>query len=62
MTKSYSEQDAATAHPFSNSNGYDHKAWAKRIMHREERRDPDLTSIQVKFARMALDLPDPKTE
>lgn len=36
----------------------DHKAWARRIMYREERKDPDLLTIQVKFAKMALEIKD----
>ncbi len=36
----------------------DSKAWAKRILEREERGDKTLLSIQVKFAKMALDIKD----
>lgn len=33
----------------------DHKAWAKRILYREERGDKSLLAIQVKFAKMAIE-------
>jgi hypothetical protein len=34
----------------------DHKAWAKRIMYREQKGDTLLTHYQVKEARMALNV------
>lgn len=38
--------------------GRDFKAWAKRILWREEHGDKSLLSIQVKFAKMAMDIKD----
>jgi hypothetical protein len=50
-------REAATAIPLHHKHGgTDHKAWAKRILWREEHRDPSLLSIQVKFAKQALDI------
>jgi hypothetical protein len=47
--------EAAAQFPYLIANDVrDHKAWAKRIMHREERGDTLLTHYQVKEARMAL--------
>lgn len=34
----------------------DHKAWAKRILHRESRGDKELSALQVNFARIAMGL------
>lgn len=34
----------------------DHKAWARRIMYREERGDKDLSTLQIKFAQIALNI------
>lgn len=42
--------------PFNTPAGYDHKAWAKRIMYRVEMKDPSLLPIQVTFAQPALDI------
>lgn len=39
----------------------DHKAWAKRIMYREERGDKDLMAIQVQFAKQAMNVEDKPT-
>lgn len=36
--------------------GVDHKYWARKILAREARGDKSLTSIQVRFAREALDV------
>jgi len=54
--------EAAARFPVRTVNGRDDKAWAKRILHREERGDKDLLSIQVRFAREALNRPAPGTE
>ena len=40
----------------------DPKAWAKRIMYREERKCSELTPIQVEFAKMALGLATSKND
>lgn len=50
------EAAAREAFPAVTVNGRDDKAWAKRIMFREERKDSDLMSIQVTFAKQALGL------
>jgi predicted nucleic acid-binding Zn ribbon protein len=34
--------------------GENHKAWAARLLDRHERKDPSLSALQVKFARMAV--------
>jgi hypothetical protein len=34
----------------------DHKLWAKRIMERENRHDPTLSALQVRFAKEALEM------
>lgn len=36
----------------------DHRAWAKRIMYREERGDKELMPIQVQFAKQAMNVED----
>ena len=38
--------------------GRDHKVWAKRILLCEEQGDKSLLSVQVKFAKMAMDIKD----
>lgn len=55
------EAEAAARYPFKSANGVDHKAWAKRFLYREERGDKDLLTIQVKFAKMAMDIKDEVT-
>lgn len=62
MSTSYIQDEAAGAHAYLTHAGHDHKAWAKRIIYREERRDPTVTALQVRFAREALDLPTDKTK
>lgn len=47
--------EAAARHPYLTTAGHDHLAWAKRILFREERNDKELTSIQIRFAHMAID-------
>jgi hypothetical protein len=49
---------AAATHPYNTTRGHDHLAWAKRIMLREQHRDPELMAIQVTFAKQALGLVD----
>lgn len=57
MSTSYLQDQAADQFPYLLAGGqYDHKAWAKRIIYREERRDSSLMPIQVQFARQALDM------
>lgn len=56
MSKSYLESEAAAAHPYAIVGGYDQKAWAKRIIFREQRKDPMLLPVQVLFAKQALGL------
>lgn len=46
--------EASERYPFRVEHGNDHKAWAKRIMYREEHGDKTLLPIQVTFARQAL--------
>lgn len=54
------ESEARAAYPYATSAGFDFKAWAKRIIYREEHGDKELTSLQVKFAREAMDMKDDK--
>lgn len=49
--------EAAARYPVLTTVGRDDKAWAKRILFREERGDTSLLSIQVRFARDALNRP-----
>lgn len=49
------ELEALARFHFNTSRGFDHLAWAKRIIYREERGDKSLSVLQVKFAQMALD-------
>lgn len=49
--------EAAARFPVLTTAGRDDKAWAKRILFREERGDTSLLSIQVRFARDALNRP-----
>lgn len=52
----YLREEAAVKFPFNSAAGYDHKAWAKRIIWRIEQKDPELMAIQIRFAREALDI------
>lgn len=56
MSTTYAATDARAIYPFNSTKGLDHKAWAKRIMYREQKGDNSLLSVQVKFAQIALDL------
>lgn len=62
MSASYIQDEAAGAHPLHSTKGTDHKAWAKRILYREQRKDPSITALQVNFAREALDIPKPDSK
>jgi hypothetical protein len=48
--------EAAARYPMHTTAGRDHKAWAKRFIYREERGDKTLLSIQIKFAKMAMEI------
>lgn len=50
------QDDANARYPAVSVNGRDYKAWAKRIVYREEQGDKAVTPIQIKFAREALDM------
>lgn len=50
------EDAAKAAHPSVSTQGRDEKAWAKRILYREEHGDKTVSSLQVQFAKMALDM------
>jgi hypothetical protein len=52
-------REAADAIPYRGEHHVDHKAWAKRIVWREQKGDKELLPIQIRFAREALDI---KTE
>lgn len=53
--------EAEAKYPSVTSNGWDHKAWAKRFVYRAERRDKTLLPIQITFAYQALEMEVPKT-
>lgn len=42
--------------PLLTVNGRDERAWAKRIMYREQLKDRTLMPIQVQFAKIALNV------
>lgn len=48
--------EAEAKYPYRNTAGVDYKAWAKRIIYREERGDKDLLMVQVRFAKEALNI------
>jgi hypothetical protein len=52
--------EAQSAHPYNAVGGRDHLAWAKQIMYRDERKCSDLSAHQVKEAKMALGIDQPK--
>jgi len=52
------EREARARYPYGH---VDHKAWAKRILWREEQGDKSLLAIQVRFAKMAMDIKDEVT-
>lgn len=55
------ELEAAARFPVTTTAGRDDKAWAKRILYREEHGDKSLLSIQVRFAREAMGRPGDAT-
>ncbi len=48
------QHEAAAKFPYSTPTGYDHKAWAKRILWRQEQGDKELLMVQIKFATEAM--------
>lgn len=55
------EIEAAARFPAVSAAGRDFKAWAKRILWRQEQGDNDLLMVQIKFASEAMDRPGPTT-
>jgi hypothetical protein len=53
------EYEAAARFPANTPTGRDFKAWAKRILWRQEQGDKDLLMVQIKFATEAMDRPGP---
>lgn len=51
---------ASAAHPDWIGTTRDHKAWAKRILFREQHKDATLLPIQVQFAKQAMEIPEDK--
>jgi hypothetical protein len=51
--------EAQAKFPYLLDYGNDHKAWAKRILYREERGDKTLSTLQVQFAKEAMGLIEP---
>lgn len=49
------ELEAAARFPIVTETGRDFKAWAKRILWRQEHGDKDLLMIQTKFAAEAME-------
>lgn len=52
----YLREEAAAKYPYNTTSGYDYKAWAKRILYREEKGDKDLLATQIKFAKEAMNI------
>lgn len=52
--------EAEAQYPYRTTTGFDHKCWAKRIIYRDDRGDKELTSLQVKWAREAMEMPAEK--
>jgi hypothetical protein len=52
--------EAEAKYPIHTSNGFDHKAWAKRFIYRAERNDKTLLPIQIQFAYQAFEMEVPK--
>jgi hypothetical protein len=46
--------EAAAMFPFNTPTGYDHKAWARRLLWRKEQGDTELLMVQIKFATEAM--------
>ena len=55
------EEQAAVMFPVVSATGRDYKAWAKRILWRQEQGDKDLLMVQIKFATEAMERPGPTT-
>lgn len=51
------QHEAAARFPYNTGTGYDYKAWAKRILWRQEQGDKELTALQVRFATEAMERP-----
>lgn len=56
------QQAAEARYPLLTVNGRDDRAWAKRILYRNELRDKTLIPIQVQFAKMAMNVTEQKGE
>lgn len=56
------QQAAESRYPLLTVNGRDDRAWAKRILYRNELRDKTLIPIQVQFAKMAMKVTEEKGE
>jgi hypothetical protein len=48
------QDEASAKFPYNGPAGYDFKAWAKRILWRQEMGDKTLTTLQIKFATEAM--------
>jgi hypothetical protein len=55
MTR-YIQDEANALHPVVSQTGRDDKAWAKRILYRDEHGDKTLMPIQVRLAKEALNV------
>lgn len=53
--------EAEAKYPIETTMGRDHKAWAKRIVHRFQRGDNTLNHCQITFAHAALGIDVPKS-
>ena len=52
------QSSAEARYPLLTVNGRDEKAWAKRILYRNDLRDKTLLPIQVQFAKQAMNVTD----
>lgn len=52
--------EAEARYPYLTTAGFDHKCWARRIVYRDERGDKELSALQVKMAREAMNIEPPK--
>lgn len=52
--------EAEARYPYKHSTGYDHLAWAKRIIYRNEHGDKSLLLCQIKCAYEAMNQPVPR--
>lgn len=53
--------EAEAKYPVLTTAGRDHKAWAKRIVYRNERGAKDLKNCQIQCAYPALEMPIPSS-